>query len=436
MCFTQLNDAGAAPGLARRGLALRHSGFVRNQILKRRRVMKAVCTLVTGLAVALLSVASLRAQTVTGSGTPGTIAAWTGRTKLGNSIITETKAGDILIPTQVGIGIQPSTTFQLAVDALTVQGGAIGAKSKNGTAVSGHSITSFAVAGKSSSGIGVTGESDSNYGVTGASTSSVGVAGFSTSNYGMFGESSTSDGIYGSSASGTGVIGASSTYRGVQGLSNGSKGGVVGMSTQGDGIGGIACNGCGSAAVIGLASYAGDFEGDVEVRKNLVVSGIKAFHIDHPLDPANKYLNHASIESSEVLDMYSGNITTDLSGMATVAMPDYFSALNGDCRYQLTVVGQFAQAIVAREIENNTFVIKTDKPSVKVSWQVTGVRQDAWVKRHPLKVEEDKPRKERGYYLHPELFGQPEEKGVVWLYHEDLMRDAKALWSRQYPNSK
>jgi hypothetical protein len=53
-----------------------------------------------------------------------------------------------------------------------------------------------------------------------------------------------------------------------------------------------------------------------------------------------------------------------------------------------------------------------------------------------IKVEEDKPRKERGYYLHPELFGQPEEKGVVWMYHEDLMRDAKALWSRQNPNSK
>jgi hypothetical protein len=398
--------------------------------------MKSVCTLVTGLTVAFLSIASLRAQTVTGSGTPGTIAAWTGRTKLGNSIITETKAGDVLIPTQVGIGIQPSTTFQLAVDALTVQGGAIGAKSENGTAVSGHSITGFAVAAKSSSGIGVTGQSDSNYGVRGTSSSSVGVAGFSTSNYGMFGQSSTGDGIYGSSGTGTGVFGTSTSYRGVEGISKGAKGGVVGISNQGDGIGGIACNGCGAAAVIGLASYAGDFEGDVEVRKNLVVSGIKAFHIDHPLDPANKYLNHASIESSEVLNMYSGNITTDLGGMAMVTLPDYFSALNGDCRYQLTVVGQFAQAIVAREIENNSFVIKTDKPSVKVSWQVTGVRQDAWVKHHPLQVEERKPKKERGYYLHPELFGQPEEKGVVWLYHEDLMRDAKVLWSRENANSK
>ena len=347
--------------------------------------MKAACTLVTGLAVALLSVASLRAQTVTGSGTPGTIPVWTGTTKLGNSQIFETGS-------QVGIG-SILTGYNFTVDS-------------KGSAILGFSSGNVGVTGKSSTSIGTRGVSASNAGVSGVSTT------------------------------GFGVTGESSTYRGVEGISDGSKGGVVGISTRGDGIGGVACNGCGSAAVIGLASYAGDFEGDVEVRKNLMVSGIKAFHIDHPLDPANKYLNHASIESSEVLDMYSGNITTDLSGMATVAMPDYFSVLNGDCRYQLTVVGQFAQAIVAREIENNTFVIKTDKPSVKVSWQVTGVRQDAWVKRHPLKVEEDKPRKERGYYLHPELFGQPEEKGVVWLYHEDLMRDAKVLWSRQNANSK
>jgi hypothetical protein len=51
--------------------------------------MKAVCTLVTGLAVAILSVASLRAQTVTGRGTAGTIPVWTGTTKLGKSLIRE-----------------------------------------------------------------------------------------------------------------------------------------------------------------------------------------------------------------------------------------------------------------------------------------------------------------------------------------------------------
>jgi len=53
---------------------------------------------------------------------------------------------------------------------------------------------------------------------------------------------------------------------------------------------------------------------------------------------------------------------------------------------------------------------------------VTGVRQDAYVKAHPLEVEVDKPEKERGYYIHPELYGQPKEKGIEWAHHPQLMR--------------
>jgi hypothetical protein len=41
--------------------------------------------------------------------------------------------------------------------------------------------------------------------------------------------------------------------------------------------------------------------------------------------------------------------------------------LNRDFRYQLTVIGTFAQAIVVTEIANGSFSIKTDKPNVKVS---------------------------------------------------------------------
>jgi len=85
-------------------------------------------------------------------------------------------------------------------------------------------------------------------------------------------------------------------------------------------------------------------------------------------------------------------------------LPSYFEALNQDFRYQLTVIGQFAQAIVAREIANNRFTIQTDKPAVKVSWQVTGIRHDAYAEAHRVQVEEEKPASERGTYLHPELF--------------------------------
>ena len=95
-----------------------------------------------------------------------------------------------------------------------------------------------------------------------------------------------------------------------------------------------------------------------------------------------------------------------------MSLPEYFEALNGDFRYQLTVIGQFAQAIVKREIENNEFTIKTNKPSVKVSWQVTGIRHDAYANAYRIPVEETKSAGEEGFYLHPEVFGQPESKSI------------------------
>ena len=138
---------------------------------------------------------------------------------------------------------------------------------------------------------------------------------------------------------------------------------------------------------------------------NLSVYGDKSFQIDHPLDPANKYLVHSSIESSERLNLYSGNVVTDEDGYAAVRLPSWFEALNHDVRYQLTVIGQFAQAIVAQEILDGEFVIRTDKPSVKVSWQVAGVRHDPWARANPLCAEPDKLGDDRGRYVHPEAFG-------------------------------
>jgi len=155
---------------------------------------------------------------------------------------------------------------------------------------------------------------------------------------------------------------------------------------------------------------AATFEGDVEVATDLVVGGsqsvggdltvggmfsaaAKAFKIDHPLDPENKFLVHNSIESNERINMYSGNITTNDQGYATVQLADYMSALNRDFKYQLTIVDRsFTQAVIWEPMneENNSFVIKTNTPNVQVSWQVTGTRQDAWAKENPMQVEVDK----------------------------------------------
>ncbi|HSF03277.1 MAG TPA: hypothetical protein VLA62_09710, partial [Solirubrobacterales bacterium] len=83
-----------------------------------------------------------------------------------------------------------------------------------------------------------------------------------------------------------------------------------------------------------------------------------------------------------------------------------------DFRYQLTVIGRFAQAIVAKEIEDNRFTIQTSVPGVKVSWQVTGIRHDAFAERHRIPVEEDKAADETGTYLHPEEHGRPRAQGL------------------------
>ena len=161
---------------------------------------------------------------------------------------------------------------------------------------------------------------------------------------------------------------------------------------------------------------AGYFEGDVSVTGGLSkASG--SFKIDHPLDPANKYLYHSFVESPDMMNIYNGNVITDGSGTAVVSMPALFEALNTDFRYQLTVIGQFAQAIVASEIVNGSFTIKTSKPGVKVSWQVTGIRQDAWANAHRIQVEVDKAQPDQGHYIHPELFGHEGEPSIAQMHH-------------------
>ncbi len=224
------------------------------------------------------------------------------------------------------------------------------------------------------------------------------------------------------------IVGTSASHFGVRGETESSTG-VGGIAVTGNGIGG---GSDGASGVFGIGKRAGVFSGAVLVDGDFAVSGLKLFRIDHPFDPANQYLSHAAMESPEALNLYSGNVTTNSSGDATVQLPSYFSSINRDFRYQLTVIGQFAQAIVADEIANNRFTIKTDQPNVKVSWQVTGIRNDAWARAHPLQVEQPKPEDERGTYQHPELFNQPEEKSLGWKLNPELMQELRAIRARKH----
>lgn len=172
--------------------------------------------------------------------------------------------------------------------------------------------------------------------------------------------------------------------------------------------------------------YAGYFLGNVTVTGTLSKGG-GSFKIDHPLDPENKYLYHSFVESPDMMNVYNGNITTNATGDATVVLPTYFEALNKDFRYQLTVIGQFAQAIVAEKISNNQFKIKTDKPNVEVSWQVTGIRQDAFANTNRIPTEVEKPKSEVGTYLHPEAYGKPTSKSVTFAMEEENRKTTNAV---------
>jgi hypothetical protein len=203
---------------------------------------------------------------------------------------------------------------------------------------------------------------------------------------------------------------------------------VFGHATSSGGIGVSALNNNGGDAIYAEAlngGFAAFFNGDVDVDGRLSKAA-GSFKIDHPLDPANKYLYHSFVESPDMMNVYNGNIVTDSQGRAVVEMPEWFEALNRDFRYQLTTIGQLALATVESEVANHQFTIQTDKPNVKVSWQVTGIRQDVYANAHRIPVEEAKPDKERGFYLHPELFGAPSEKSIAASRHPIAVKVAKS----------
>jgi hypothetical protein len=155
-----------------------------------------------------------------------------------------------------------------------------------------------------------------------------------------------------------------------------------------------------------------DSSGDVHVYGTLSkASG--SFQIDHPLDPANKYLYHSFVESPDMKNIYDGVATLDAHGSVWITLPEYFEALNEEFRYQLTSIGRPQPSLyVAKEVSGNRFRISGGKPRGKVSWQVTGIRHDAYADAHRIRVEVEKPAQEQGRYLHPELFGAPAEQAI------------------------
>ncbi len=251
-------------------------------------------------------------------------------------------------------------------------------------------------------------------------------------NYGGFFRSGGEDGagVYAQSVAATGnAPGITGYHRSTENLGYGVAGygnnrGVAGYAYGSDvsashyGVYGRAQDGTagynygiyGSASG-GAVNYAGYFNGNVHVTGTLS-KGAGSFKIDHPLDPANKYLLHSFVESPDMMNVYNGNVILDGSGEAVVQLPEYFESLNRDFRYQLTCVGGFAPVYVAEKVNGNQFRIAGGAPGLEVSWQVTGVRQDPFANAHRIPVEMDKPATERGTYLHAVERGMPEAMQV------------------------
>jgi hypothetical protein len=308
----------------------------------------------------------------------------------------------------------------------------------------------YGVRGASFDGYGVFGDSFSSSGVVGrCHTSRPAVYGESHSGYGVYGYSYYRHGVHGYSPTGYGVSGYSDFYHGVHGSTNTAGVGVFGSSNYGTGVVGISNYGDGmhgeshtftgvygtSDTGVGLhghstSGYAAFLEGNVRITGTLQKGG-GSFKIDHPVDPANKYLSHSFVESPDMKNIYDGIVALDNNGEAVIELPDWFGALNKDFRYQLTAIGAPGPNLyIAEEISdgvtndsndsnsshnnnsNNRFKIAGGTPGMKVSWNVTGIRKDPWANAHRIQVEEAKPDKERGYYIYPELYGQPAENEI------------------------
>jgi hypothetical protein len=310
----------------------------------------------------------------------------------------------------------------------------------NSTATSGGAFGAF---GQSASTIGTgmiglaSASSGNSYGVQGESdsTAGIGVFGWAASTTGdtrgIWGmaTSSSGTGVSGScpspSGTTTGVIGSvssnASDCAGVYGGAESATGGTTGVwgavASSSDGAAAMYATALGSAGMtFGVYATTQSSTGyGVYCDGDLAATGNKSFKIDHPLDPANRILNHYCSEGPEPLNVYRGNATLDQRGEAWVDLPSYFESINRDFTYQLTAVGAPAPGLyISATVKDNRFAIGGGQPGMTVSWTVTGVRNDAWARAHGAPVEQDKPESIKGRYLSPSLYNLPPEAGAFF----------------------
>jgi hypothetical protein len=312
----------------------------------------------------------------------------------------------------LAFGGATSTANQPGPAGVAGTGGSGSGTAKGGTGVvgTGGSPSGDGVAGNGRTGISASGGFGGKF--VGGDTFGGSIGGYGVE---AIGGSETNGGI--SSTSGPGIYSAGGNsnddgYAGTGGIFFGGNGG-----NSAGGVG-ISVN----AGAVPGKGLAGEFFGDVVVGGTLKKSA-GSFKIDHPLDPANKYLYHSFVESPDMMNIYNGIATLNSEGRAEVALPAWFEALNSDFRCQLTAIGGPGPNLhISRKVQNLSFEIAGGEAGLEVSWQLTGIRHDAYANAHRIPVEEDKPAAEKGYYLSPESLGQPEEKSINWAHHPNEMK--------------
>ncbi len=371
-------------------------------------------------------ISSTGTVTSVGSNDPNFLTKW-------SSANTITKSGIFEEGGKVGIGVAPPSakldvngdlkSFSNTNNKIAFTATHAGSGANKGTAIKATSeniavhgfVTNSTVSVRS--GIGVLGDTDAGTGVEGIAAQGDGMKATSLLGNGILATTSNSNNAtaavkaLNSATDGFAVFGETSGANSVSLFGNNTNGtSVYGKATTGEGI-------FGDNGDSNTSGFAGFFRGRVQMTKGLTVvgniaKGSSTFKIDHPLDPENKYLIHSVVESPDMMNIYNGTVILDNNGEAVVELPNYFSSLNKDFRYSLTPIGSFAPVFIKEEISDNHFVIGGGKSGQKISWQITGVRNDKFAEKYRIVPEEIKDSTEKGLYLHPELYNLDSSRAI------------------------
>jgi hypothetical protein len=321
--------------------------------------------------------------------------------------------------TSWGVYGNSGATNAMGVNASALGSGGVGVKATG---------AAMGIFGTSTDGTGVRGESTNSYAVYGQNNATylAAVHGYNTAGAGVHG-----DGIIGVRGDSVAVGGFGVYGRGLTGVSgdgdlgNGVEGfaaallvsGVYGEhSSQLDGYGVAGRSLYNGTAVYGdqaSGNWAGYFYGNVRITGTLNPAST-VMQLDHPDAPAERWYQQALVGAFEQTSQVSGNAVTGPDGTVTVRVPAVFARYHRDVRYLLTALGDHDKVYVAHELDSRgRFTIAADRSGLRISWLLIGLRTDPAATASPLRVEMAKPKRLRGRFAQPALYGQPASRSLL-----------------------